>query len=338
MESTAELALGVGGESIGRPHLALIDAAALDSLLADADRQSGDRGSHVLLQVLFTTDDPACTASEITETSTSCIPGAISIHPSFVESGVDLERYYPNYRCPDDGNLLADAELHSALASIGISDETEVSVYGHGYLPMMTACRVAWALMYAGVPRVWLLDGGFAAWTRHGGATSAHATVPIALPSFSTRNQQHPCCQCVLATTTEVKATVASGGNQGSGSVVDVRRRGEHDGDMETIYQFFTRGGHIPTSVWIGDWSTLIDTTGKLRSLAAIRQDWVALGLRVDPVEPLIFYCGTGWRSSVAFCVAHLLGACAKNYDSGFFGWQHDPSNEVEVCSPAASH
>ena len=36
---------------------------------------------------------------------------------------------------------------------------------------------------------------------------------------------------------------------------------------------------------------------------------------------PVNFYCGTGWRSSVAFVLAYMLGWDARNYDDGWFGW-----------------
>merc|ERR1712188_283341 len=49
---------------------------------------------------------------------------------------------------------------------------------------------------------------------------------------------------------------------------------------------------------------------------------------------PLIFYCGTGWRSSIAFFLAYLLGCESKNYDDGFYGWSEDPTKEVRYSRP----
>ena len=50
----------------------------------------------------------------------------------------------------------------------------------------------------------------------------------------------------------------------------------------------------------------------------------------------LIFYCGTGWRSSVALLVALQLGLRAKNYDSGFYGWSWGGENRIAVKSNLA--
>ncbi|MFC4992731.1 rhodanese-like domain-containing protein [Rubritalea tangerina] len=68
--------------------------------------------------------------------------------------------------------------------------------------------------------------------------------------------------------------------------------------------------------------------------LEVVRQRWIDLGI-VDAgvasgVTCLVFYCGTGWRSSLSLLVAHLLGYRAKNYDDGFYGWSWDSKNPVE--------
>lgn len=34
------------------------------------------------------------------------LPGAIQVHPSYLEAGRDESKYYPHYSCPRDGNLL----------------------------------------------------------------------------------------------------------------------------------------------------------------------------------------------------------------------------------------
>ena len=72
--------------------------------------------------------------------------------------------------------------------------------------------------------------------------------------------------------------------------------------------------------------------------LEAVRVRWQDLGI-IDPgVEQgeteLIFYCGTGWRSSLSFLVARLLGFRARNYDDGFYGWSWDPANEIAYVEP----
>lgn len=84
-----------------------------------------------------------------------------------------------------------------------------------------------------------------------------------------------------------------------------------------------------------GNWNNLVDPeTQKFGpKLEDIRQRWHELGI-IDinakaGQTSLIFYCGTGWRSSVSFLISILLGIPAKNYDSGFYGWSWNRENEI---------
>ncbi|MGI9243734.1 MAG: sulfurtransferase, partial [Verrucomicrobiales bacterium] len=95
------------------------------------------------------------------------------MHPSYLESGNNRAKYYPSYEHPADGNLLCDDELVSAIRRLGITPETLVIVYGSEPDGMMAAARLVWALMYAGVESVRLLDGGLSSWLAFGGKTSS---------------------------------------------------------------------------------------------------------------------------------------------------------------------
>merc|ERR1711939_392729 len=105
---------------------------------------------YVILETFYPTE-------EGDETTKGCIPGAVSIHPSYLE-GVSLraegENTYPHYSCPADGNLLSDELLHDALTKLGIDENTLVVVYGKGEVIPMISCRVIWSLTYAGVKDV----------------------------------------------------------------------------------------------------------------------------------------------------------------------------------------
>ena len=123
--------------------------------------------------------------------------------------------------------------------------------------------------------------------------------------------------------------------------LVDVRGRGEWDGSLTHHYPFFSKAGHIPTAEFQGDWENLVDkNTHKLGPmLDTVGKRWRKLGIIDSGVSPsrttLIFYCGTGWRSSIAFLVALLLGVRAKNYDSGFYGWSWNEENEIAMGNSA---
>ena len=109
--------------------------------------------------------------------------------------------------------------------------------------------------------------------------------------------------------------------NKAPGTMMDIRKYSEHAGQFVDNYTFFKESGHIPGSVWPGNWDDLIDMeTEKLKNLDEIEEHWKSLGVLKEN-EPLVFYCGTGWRSTIGFFAAHLLGIEAKNYDDSFYGW-----------------
>ncbi|MBR9760051.1 hypothetical protein GYB43_07020 [bacterium] len=95
------------------------------------------------------------------------------------------------------------------------------------------------------------------------------------------------------------------------------------------------RSPHLPGAEYQGDWKNLVDqNSDKIGPLLdSVAQRWRDQGILDADVasgkRSLIFYCGTGWRSSIAFLVALSLGLRAKNYDDGFYGWSWDEENEI---------
>ena len=89
------------------------------------------------------------------------------------------------------------------------------------------------------------------------------------------------------------------------------------------------RAGHIPGTIHQGNWTNLVDPVdGRMEpALISIEERWRDLGVLAPSVvcgdEAPIFYCGTGWRSCVAFFAALLLGVPARNYDGGWHAWSN---------------
>lgn len=266
------------------------------------------------------------------------IPGAIQIHPSYLEAGLNREKYYPNYEHPTEANVLPHAELTEVLEKLGIGPDSRVVVYGSDPDGVMAAARLVWGLMYAGVKCVRLLDGGIETWVTSGGRTdleikSVWEAAGVDAPELG---EMSPWLvrSDLLATGAEMQSFVK--GDQASDRrVVDVRTEGEWSGTTIKKYPFFSRGGHIPKAIHQGDWNNLMDGTSRSLSphLEVVARRWREQGIIDEGVEngstTLIFYCGTGWRSSIAFLVAHLLGFRSKNFDDGFYGWSFYPENKV---------
>jgi 3-mercaptopyruvate sulfurtransferase SseA len=262
------------------------------------------------------------------EQGASYIPGAIVVHPCYFENGNDTSKYYPKYSTPADGNLMPDEKLQKAIEALGITKDTTVVVYGNGKIIPMTSARVAWALMYAGVEDVRILNGGFTAWVAEGYPVAATPAPLKPVADFGAKVPVHP---EYLATTDQVRQ-ISEGKNKTS-VLVDVRKIQEYVGE-ECPYPFFAKKGHIPGAIWNGDYWVLVDKNDDTwRSYSEIQHLWSKLGI-TSAVEP-VFYCGTAWRSAVGFFHAYLMGYDRlRNYDDSFYGWSFDPKNPLALNAP----
>lgn len=321
----------------------LVDAKQFDARIPMAN----DGDSPVLIEAHFSSFDHPLDGDLPVKRH---IPGAIQFHPSYLEAGSDESRYYPHYQCPGDGNVLPAEQLVAALATLGITPEREVWVYETEPDGIMAAARLIWGLMHAGIRKIRLLDGGITAWLEYGGPTVS--SIPWATDLAKSAPEPEnaltwPIEPGVLATEAEIKE-ISKSKPGASGRIVDVRRPGEYDGTETKYYPFFSKAGHIPGAVLQGNWINLVEgSTGKVGpALEGVRQRWTELDIVDAGVEqgeiPLIFYCGTGWRSSLSFLVATLLGYRAKNFDDGFYGWSWTGENDVAYgaadAKTAATH
>lgn len=214
-------------------------------------------------------------------------------------------------------------------------------VYGTEPDGTMAAARLAWGLLVAGIESIRLLDGGIDPWLEYGGETvstirraaeitEATSSPAAGVPPWRLRDE-------FLATTPEVRE-ISRSPETARAKLVDVRKPGEYNGTLTRYYPFFSKAGHIPNATLQGDWINLVegDTHRIGPMLDSVRQRWLDLGIIdsgvVEGETSLVFYCGTGWRSSLCFLVATLLGFRARNYDDGFYGWSWNDENEVEFA------
>ncbi|MFZ2633117.1 MAG: rhodanese-like domain-containing protein [Desulfosalsimonadaceae bacterium] len=242
------------------------------------------------------------------------IPHAIHLNIYALEGGYPA---YP-YSSPSDGNLLPDAELQTFIENMGITTDTTVVIYGSSLTP---AGRTAWALMYAGVKDVRILNGGYDAWVAAGYDVETTPNTPSPIP-FGAVVPVHP---EYLATTDDV-AELELGPTT---VLADIRRWAEFTGAPgSNTYLHFDDEGRIPGAVWGHNNDAYADADQTLRT--EMEQMWEDCGITSN--KKAVFYCGTGWRSSLAFYFAYLLGfPDIANYDSGFFGWSWDENNPIET-------
>lgn len=239
------------------------------------------------------------------------IPGAVYLDTNLIEA--DQKHQPRNW-----WNLLPVDELLPNLGHLGISRRSHVVVYGADPL---AACRVCWTLMVCGVDRVAWLDGGEKAWTYIGGSLETRPNEPQPV-DFGRSTFAHP--EWLWS-----RQQVKDAENDPKVEIVDVRSREEYQ-ENSTGYSYVDHKGKIPGAVWCGSGhgnsgvEDYLRPDGTLRPLNEIAQLWKERGISGD--DQLVFYCGTGWRASLAFCLAKLMGdKDISVYDGGWYEWSTRP-------------
>ena len=226
-----------------------------------------------------------------------------------------------------------DAALRDLLERRGIGPDSCVILVGRKPL---AAARAAHLLLVAGVKDVRLLDAGLAAWCDAGFSlrqeveTTSIAHRPWQGPFPAQPSYRVDCAQ--------VRSMLA----RPDCTVVSIRTRAEFWGETSG-YDYIAARGEIAGAVWgqagsDGDahsMSRYQTADGHMRPAAEIERLWMEAGLR--PSQHLVFYCGTGWRASMAFFYAWLMGwERISVLDGGWMAWSSDPTNPV-ICRSTAS-
>jgi 3-mercaptopyruvate sulfurtransferase SseA len=223
-------------------------------------------------------------------------------------------------------NKVSDQALLGVLLAKGIACDTAVILYGRNPL---AAARAAHLMLYAGVADVRLLDGGLAAWRAAGLALETGA--PPAVPALAAFGCAFPAHPSYLIDTSQARRLLA----QPDGALVSIRSWSEFTG-ASSGYSYIETCGDIPGARWgragnDGDVNCMADyhnADGSMRAARDICAQWRENG--IHPGQHAAFYCGTGWRASLAFFYAWLMDwQRISVYDGGWFEWSADPANPV---------
>ncbi|MET4694329.1 3-mercaptopyruvate sulfurtransferase SseA [Endozoicomonas sp. NE40] len=238
------------------------------------------------------------------------IPQAVHVDTSWIESK-------PLW------NVIPDNELQQTLKRLGISQDKQVVVYSED---MTAAARMVSVLDAMGVGDVRLLNGGFKAWVEQGYIVQSGWVTPEPVEIFGTAAFSD-----VWVDTERVKAIL----NDDSEHLISVRSWREFTG-KNSGYSYINAKGRIPGAVW-GHSGTdpysmqdYINPDGTLREIRDIATYWQQLSPTEDTV--MAFYCGTGWRASLSWFAARLLGyENARIYDGGWMEWSSDSRRPREA-------
>lgn len=332
--------LAMPARSMGAPHPEIfISAATLQKIMAEkkADQRlvvaevgwGGPAGSydkgHIPGSIHVNTDEieydlfkkRSVTASDKLERSTSLREDQVK--------GLSADTELPK----NWWNIYPDRFLLPAFADMGIDLDTLVVIYGKD---VIAAARLAWALLYAGVRDVRLLDGGLEAWEKAGYEVTTIPSARSPVPSFGTDKALHPEYRVDIAFIREVV-----NGKHSKAVIADIRTRGEYEG-ATAPYSFIPTKGRIKGALWgqagDGPWSmeAYVNNDGTLKDPKIIESMWAKRGITAD--KQVSFYCGTAWRSSLAFLYAYRLGwPRIANFDSSWYEWSMGPEasqNPVE--------
>lgn len=225
-------------------------------------------------------------------------------------------------------NKVSDQALLALLLEHGIAHDTTVILYGRNSL---AAARAAHLMLYAGVADVRMLDGGFDGWLRAG--RSVEQGAPPAARPVAAFGAPFPACPEFLIDSSQVRELL----QRPDGALVSIRTWQEHVG-ATSGYSYIDACGDIPGALWgragkDGDVHSMSEyqcADGTMKPSAEIRALWRQAG--VEPGQRTAFYCGTGWRASLAFFYAWLMDwGRISVYDGGWCEWSR--LNPPAACS-----
>jgi thiosulfate/3-mercaptopyruvate sulfurtransferase len=157
--------------------------------------------------------------------------------------------------------------------------------------------------------RTSLLDGGIAAWTRAGLATTAE------VPTVREGNLSPLTYQSNVVTAEWVRDNVGKPGVV----IVDARAAGFYDGTQEGGPQNARRRGHIPGARSIPYLSVLAES-GELLPVAQLTEKFRAAGMK-QAGDTIAVYCHIGQQATLVLFAGRTLGLNVRLFDGSFEEW-----------------
>ena len=208
----------------------------------------------------------------------------------------------------DLGKLLSEENYQQIFSKLGITDESEVLVYGFT-MPEQgfgDEARVLYTFSYAGFDNVKFIDGGFKQVEKLGFnkkyvPTTDRIDVIDVVRNEATQNKK-------AIYTDELLSKIGNTDVQ----IIDTRLEVEYNGRV--IYGE-NKAGHIPGAISL-PFNSLVDSNGFLKSRAALEKYVTDKGLDKNKLQ--VTYCTTGVRASYVAVILEELGFKVRNYEPSF--------------------
>ena len=206
------------------------------------------------------------------------------------------------------GKLLSKENYQQIFSKLGITDESEVLVYGFT-MPEQgfgDEARVLYTFSYAGFDNVKFIDGGFKQVEKLGFnkkyvPTTDRIDVSDVVRSEATQNEK-------AIYTDELLSKIGNTDVQ----IIDTRLEVEYNGRV--IYGE-NKAGHVPGAISL-PFNSLVDSNGFLKSRAALEKYVTDKGLDKNKLQ--VTYCTTGVRASYVAVILEELGFKVRNYEPSF--------------------
>jgi thiosulfate/3-mercaptopyruvate sulfurtransferase len=236
------------------------------------------------------------------------IPGAV--HSDYDKAGWRVTRDGVPFMLPTL------AQLEKLIGELGIDEDKHVVVVPAGVhqTDFGSAARVYWTLKVAGLKRVSILDGGYAAWT----ARPAHPVETRPSPPSPTIFTA-TIDKSMIAELAEVQRASANGG----ATLVDARSAALFSGKEKGQAAGY---GHIPSAINVDSAVFYDAASNRLKTKAELAKLAAAI-----PPGDVVSYCNTGhWAATNWFVLRELLGRkSVRLYDGSMVEWTADESRQI---------
>lgn len=224
---------------------------------------------------------------------------------------------------------LSDANvIEQHLLQNGITKDKTIILYSDNQL---AAYRVFWALKWAGVEDVRVLNGNLASWIDANFATETKVNLPHPATSFGATIPVNP--QIDIITPQQVMERQQQGLK-----LISNRAWNEYIGKVSG-YDYIHGKGEPQNAIWgyagtdSSNMADYYDPDNTLRNPNEMFNLWKKQGIRQG--DQLAFYCGTGWRAGVSWFITQLAGwQNTFIYDGGWNAWQMDSKFPVQKGAP----
>lgn len=208
--------------------------------------------------------------------------------------------------------------LRSQLEALGVSDRSHVVVY-YAKDAVSPATRIVFTLLYAGLERVSLLDGGMTAWVADGHPVTAAA--PAAATGHLSPLKPRP----LIVDADFVRTHSATSGF----SIVDARATAFYDGSQEGGPRDHRKAGHIPGAHSV-PFTEMVTSDLKLKPANELAALFRNAGVRDG--DTVVTYCHIGQQATATLFGALTLGHPVLLYDGSFEDWAR---RDLPVDNPA---